>query len=132
MPPYVSESHVPTSGLSHGVSHGPSHGPYHGASHIPTYGPSHGPSHGLAYGASHGPSYGPYYGKNYQPYGYGYQQPTYSSNYGFVAPHNQGTPHHNASMHPFMGQMGGGYYPTGQGHGVYSNQPYPNQSYQGA
>ena len=35
-------------------------------------------------------------------------------------------------MHPFMGQMGGGYYPTGQGHGVYSNQPYPNQSYQGA
>ena len=31
-----------------------------------------------------------------------------------------------------MGQMGGGYYPTGQGHGVYINQPYVNQSYQGA
>ena len=33
-------------------------------------------------------------------------------------------------MQPFMGQMGGGYY--GQGHGIYSNQPYTNQSYQGA
>ena len=31
-----------------------------------------------------------------------------------------------------MGHMGGGYYPTGQGHGVYRNQPYPNHSYQGA
>ena len=70
--------------------------------------------------------------KNYQPYGYGYQQPAYSSNYGFVASHNQGTLHHNASMQPFMGQMGGGYYPTGQGHGVHRNQPYMNQSYQGA
>ena len=29
-----------------------------------------------------------------------------------------------------MGQMGGGYY--GQGHGIYSNQPYMNQNYQGA
>ena len=35
-------------------------------------------------------------------------------------------------MHPFMGQMGGGYYPIGQGHGVYSNQPYVNQYYHGA
>ena len=35
-------------------------------------------------------------------------------------------------MQAFMGQMGGGYYPTGQVHGVYSNQPYMNQSYQGA
>ena len=31
-----------------------------------------------------------------------------------------------------MGQMGGGYYPTSQGHGVYSNQRYVNQSYQGS
>ena len=29
-----------------------------------------------------------------------------------------------------MGQMVGGYY--GQGHGIYSNQPYVNQNYQGA
>ena len=35
-------------------------------------------------------------------------------------------------MQPFMGQMGGGYYPTGQGHGIYSNQAYQNQSHQGA
>ena len=28
--------------------------------------------------------------------------------------------------------MGGGYYPIGQGHGVHNNQPYANQSYQGA
>ena len=31
-----------------------------------------------------------------------------------------------------MGQMGGCYYPTGQGHGVYNNQPYVNQPYQEA
>ena len=62
-----------------------------------------------------------------------YQKPTYSSNYGFVAPHNQGTPHHNASMHPYMGQMRGVYYVQGlQGHGIYRNQPYMNQNYQGA
>ena len=32
-------------------------------------------------------------------------------------------------MQPYMGKMGGGYY--GQGHGIYSNQPYMNQNYQG-
>ena len=31
-----------------------------------------------------------------------------------------------------MGQMGGGYYPTSQGHGIYNNQAYKKQSYQGA
>ena len=41
-------------------------------------------------------------------------------------------PNHNPYMQPFMGQMGGGYYPTSQDHGIYSNQPYVNQSYQGA
>ena len=87
-----------------------SHGPAHGTPHIPNYEPSHGTSHGTPYGASHRHSYGPHYRKNYQLYGYGYQQITYSSNYGFVAPHNQVTPHHNAYMHPYMGQMGGGYY----------------------
>ena len=33
-------------------------------------------------------------------------------------------------MQPYTGQMGGGYYV--QGHGIYSNQPYMNQNYQGA
>ena len=33
-------------------------------------------------------------------------------------------------MQPYMGQMGGVYY--GQGHGIYSNQSYMNQNYQGA
>ena len=55
----------------------------------------------------------------YSPYGYGYQQPAYSLNYGFVAPHSQGTPHYGASMPPYMGQTGGGYY--GHGHGGYGN-----------
>ena len=32
-------------------------------------------------------------------------------------------------MHPYMGQTRGGYY--GQGHGIYSSQPYMNQTYQG-
>ena len=63
------------------------------------------------------------------PYGSGYQ-PTYqSSNYGFIAPQPQGTPTYNTKN--YMGQMGGGYYPTRQGHGVYSNQTYVSQSYQG-
>ena len=119
----MSAGHVPISGSSHV--------PAHGAPHIPNYGPSHGTSYGTPYGSSHGNSYGLQYGQNYQPYGYGYQQLAYSSNYGFVAPHNQGTPHYNDSMHPFMGHLGGGYYPTGQGHGVYRNQPYMNQSYKG-
>ena len=117
--PVVSGGHIPVFGSSY-VSP-------HGAPHIPNYGPSHGTSHGTPYGASHGNSYGPKYGKNYQPYGYGYQKLAYSSNYGFVAPHNQGTPHQNASMQPYMGQMGGGYY--GQGHSIYSNQPYMNKKF---
>ena len=116
----VSQSRVPPIVLAgHVLVFGSSHVLAHGAPHIPNYGPSHGTSHGTPYGASHGYSYGPQYGQNYQPYGYGYQQPAYSSNYGFVAPHNQGTLHHNASMQPYMGQMGGGYYD--QGHGIYSN-----------
>ena len=80
------------------------------------------------YRVSHGMTYGPYYGTQYgefpSPYGYGYQQPTYSPNYGFVAPNSQGTPHYGASMAPYTGQTGGGNY--GQGHGGYSNQTYVN------
>ena len=91
--------------------------------HIPIFGSSYSPSQGVphipTYGASHGQSYGPLYGQIYQPYGYKYKQPTYSYNYGFVAPHSQGAPHHNASMQPYTGQTGGGYY--GQGHGIYSS-----------
>ena len=84
VPPVVSIGHVPISGLSHV--------PNSGASHTLNYGHSHGTSHGTPYGASHGHSYGPHYGQNYQPYEYGYQQTVYSSNYGFLAPHSQGTP----------------------------------------
>ena len=51
---------------------------------IPTYGVSHGTSHGTSYG----PYYGSWYGQSYSPYGYGYQQPDYSLDYGFVAPHS--------------------------------------------
>ena len=86
VPPVVSGGHIPTSGSSYGLSQG--------VLHIPTYGVSHGTS----YGASHGQYYGPQYGQNYQPYGYGYQQPTYSSNCDFVVLLSQGTPHHIASM----------------------------------
>ena len=90
----MSAGHVLVSRSSHGITHGSYHGPAHGASHIPSYRPSY----GIAYGAFHGNSYGPQYRKNYEPYGYEYQQPTYSSNYGFVEPHTQGTPHYNDSM----------------------------------
>ena len=65
----------------------------------------------------------------HSPYGYRYQQPAYSPNYDFVAPHSQGTPHYGASMPPYMGQTGGGHY--GHGHGGYGNQYYVNQNYQG-
>ena len=92
VPPIVSIGHVPVSRSSHV--------PPRGAPHIPNYGIAHGTYHGTSYGASHVHSYGLQYGQNYLPYGYGYQQPTDSSNYGFVVPHNQGTPHHNASIQP--------------------------------
>ena len=61
--------------------------------------------------------------------GMGINNQAYSPNYGFVAPHSQGTPHYGASMPPYMGQMGGGYY--GHGHGGYGDQAYVNQNYQG-
>ena len=83
----VSQGHVhPSMSTGHVSSHGKSHGP------------SHGPSYGSNYGDSHIPSYRPYYKKNYQSYGYGYQKPAYSPNYGFVAPQPQDTLHCNASM----------------------------------
>ena len=91
VPPYVSTWHVPSYG--------------------PSYGPSCGPSHGPAYGTSYGPSYKPSYGQTYAPYGSRYQPVYQSPNYDFVAPQPQGTPNYNASMQPYMGQMGGGYYP---------------------
>ena len=93
---------------------------------IPTYGVSHGTSHGTSYG----PYYGPQYAQSYSPYGYGYQQPVYSPNYGLVAPNSQGTSHYGASITPYTGQTGGGY--CGHGHGGYGNQSYVNQNYQGA
>ena len=79
--------------------------------YVPTYGVSHGTSHAMTYG----PYYGMQYGQSFSPYGGGYQQPAYSSNYGFVAPTSQGPPHYFSSMPPYTVQMGGGNY--GQGHG---------------
>ena len=76
VPPVVSGGHIPTSKMSYGLSQG--------IPHIPTYGVSHGTS----YGASHGQYYGLKYGKIYSPYGYGYQKPAYSPNYGFLAPNS--------------------------------------------
>ena len=59
-------------------------------------------------------TYGPYYGTQYgqvsSPYGGEYQQPTYSPNYGFVAPTSQVPPHYGASMPPYTGHTGGGHY----------------------
>ena len=41
-------------------------------------------------------------------------QPSYQSyNYGYVTPLSQGIPNYSIPMYQFMGQMGGGYYPTG-------------------
>ena len=57
--------------------------PTYGA-YIPTYGVSHGTSHAMTYG----PYYGMQYGQGSSPYGYRYQKPTYSPNYGFVAPNS--------------------------------------------
>ena len=79
--------------------------------YIPTYRVSHGTSHAMTYG----PYYGMQYGHGSLPYGCGYRQPAYSSNYDFVAPNSQGPPHYGASMPPYTGQTGGGHY--GQGHG---------------
>ena len=93
--------------------------------YVPTYRVSHGTSHAMNYG----PYYGMQYGQGSSPYGGGYQQPTYSPNYGFVTLNIQGTPHYGASMPPYTGQMRGGHY--GQGHGGYGNQTYVNQNNQG-
>ena len=49
-----------------------------------------------------------------------------SYNYGLVAPQSQGIPKYNIPMYHFMGQAGGSYYPTRQGHGDYNNHPYIN------
>ena len=108
-PPATSRVYIPTPGV-----------------YISTYGVSHGASHVMTYG----PYYGTQYGQVSSSYGGGYQQPTYSLNYGFVAPHSQGTPHCGAYVPPYMGQTGGGYY--GHGHVGYGHQSYVNQNYQGA
>ena len=68
-------------------------------------------SYGKYYGPAYGPSYGMSYVKTFTPYGSEYQPAYQSPNYGFVAPQPQGTPNYNTQ--PYMGQMGGGYYPTG-------------------
>ena len=103
VPPVVSRGHVHTS-----RGHIPTSGMYIPTSraYIPTYRVSHGTSHTMTYG----PYYGTQYGQGSSPYGCGYQQPSYSPNYRFVALNSQGTPHYGASMPPYMGQMGRGHY----------------------
>ena len=61
---HTSRGHVTTSG-----AYIPTSGVY-----IPTYGVSHGTSHAMTYV----PYYGTQYGQGSSPYGYEYQQPTYS------------------------------------------------------
>ena len=68
---HTSRGHIPTSGM-----YIPTSGAY-----VPTYGVSHVTSHVMTYG----PYYGMQYGQGSSPYGGGYQQPTYSPNYVFVA-----------------------------------------------
>ena len=51
------------------------------------------------------------------------------NNYGHMVPPSQGIPHYQIYVHPYMGHMGVGYYPTGQAHGLYQNQPYMNQPF---
>ena len=50
-------------------------------------------------------------------------------NFGNMVPPSQGIPHMQIPMHPYMGHMGGGYYPTGQGHGLHQHPSYQNQSF---
>ena len=38
-------------------------------------------------------------------------------NFGYMVPPSQGIPQIQIHFHPYMGHMGGGYYPTSQGHG---------------
>ena len=65
-------AYIPTSGMYIPTSR----------AYLPTYGVSHGALHAMKYG----PYYGTQYGNGSSPYGGRYQQPTYSPNYGFVAP----------------------------------------------
>ena len=49
-----------------------------------------------------------------------------------MAPNPQGTSNYHIPLHPFMPHTGGDYYSTGQGHGIYYDQTYMNQPFQGA
>ena len=40
---------------------------------------------------------------------------------------SQGIPYMQMFVHPYMGHMGGGYYPTSQGHGLYQKPLYHNK-----
>ena len=79
----VSQVHVPPVVLGGDGHTSRCHIPTFGV-YVPTYGVSHGTSHVMTYG----PYYGTHYGQGSSPYGGGYQQPTYSPNYGFLAPNS--------------------------------------------
>ena len=54
-----------------------------------------------------------------------------SYKYGYPVPPSQGIPQYQILVYPYMGHMGGVYYPTSQGHGIYHNHPYVKQPFQG-
>ena len=87
-PPVVSGGHVHTS-----RGHITTFGAYVPTSkmYIPTFGAyitTYEVSHGTSHAMTCGPYYGTQYGQGSSPCGGGYQQPTYSPNYGFVAPNS--------------------------------------------
>ena len=52
-------------------------------------------------------------------------------NFGNIVHPSQGITYIHVLLHPYMDHMGGGYYPTGQGHGPSENIPYQIQYFQG-
>ena len=80
----TSRAYIPTSGA-----------------YLRTYEVSHGASHAMTYG----PYYKTQYGQVSSPYGGGYQQPSYSPNYCFVAPTFQGPPYYGTSTPPYTDTM---------------------------
>ena len=48
-------------------------------------------------------------------------------NFGNIVHPSKGMPYMKIPMHCYMGHMGGSYYLTSHGHGIYNNPPYKNQ-----
>ena len=52
-------------------------------------------------------------------------------NFGSIFHPSKGIPSMQIPMHSYMVHMGGSYYLTSQGHGIYNNPPYKSQSFEG-